>query len=328
MAQPFHAGGATNFFSLSLPPFHPTHSALSSLLTTATTYFPSLATLDLTRLGSLIAIASVLPALWRVLHSAWHDTYSWLRQFLVASVTIPGRDPLNKNVVHWLLAHVIEPRANTRFYTARTELRLGRGDEAASAKKTRRSVQYLPHFEVLWFVHGGRVFVVQRSMESFNASMCDPGYDGVGGEELRISCVGRSVEPIRALVGACREWADRQTQFFVVVYSRDRYGISWQPKSRKPIRLLETVHFDEDAKRDLLADIRKYLDPETQKRYQSRSMPYRRGEFSRCGRPKCKCYHEDVLTADQAIYSTALRAPANPPYPQLSPVSSASTSTR
>lgn len=279
MAQPFHAGGATQLLPLSSPVFH--RHGLGSLITAATTYFPSLATLDLTRLGSLIAIASVIPAIWRVLHSAWRETYSWIRQFFVASVTIPSRDPLNKNTVLWLLAHIVEPRNNTRFYTARTELRLGRGDmaESVSLKKTQRSVQFLPHFETLWFFHAGRVFIVHRSLDSFNASMCDPGYDGIGGEELRISCVGRSVEPIRELIQTCREYADKQTQYFVVVYSRDRYGISWQPKSRKPIRLLETVHFDEDAKRDLLADIQKYLDPATQKRYQTRSMPYRRGEL-------------------------------------------------
>ncbi|KAJ4419185.1 hypothetical protein N0V82_005092 [Gnomoniopsis sp. IMI 355080] len=277
MAQPFHAGGALRTFGLSGTASH--GHGIGSIVNAAAAYWPSLADVDITRLGSLIAIAGVIPALWRVLHSAWRETYSWIRQFFVASVTIPGRDPLNKNTVSWLLAHVVEPRNNTRFFTARTELRLGRGDaaESSSLKKTQRSVQYLPHFDVLWFWHNSRMFIVHRSMDSFNASMCDPGYDGIGGEELQISCLGRSVEPIRSLIQTCREYADHQTQYFVVVYSRDRYGISWQPKSRKPIRLLETVHFDEEAKQGLLADIRKYLDPETQKRYQSRSMPYRRG---------------------------------------------------
>lgn len=279
MAQPFHAGGAVHTFSLSEPASH--RSLIRAFTNVAIAYWPSLAQLDVTHIGSIIAIAGVVPALWRVCHSAWRETYSWIRHFFIASVTIPGRDPLNKNTVTWLLAHIVEPRNNTRFFTARTELRLGRGDvgESASLKKTQRSVQYLPHFDVLWFWHRKRMFIVHRSMDSFNASMCDPGYDGIGGEELTISCLGRSAEPIRSLIQDCREYADRQTQYFVVVYSRDRYGISWQPKSRKPIRLLETVHFDEEAKQGLLADIRKYLDPETQKRYRSRSMPYRRGEL-------------------------------------------------
>lgn len=274
MAQPFHAGGAASTLRLSEP-------SIEGLYRLATAYVPSLSNLDITRLGSLIAIAGVIPAVWRIVHGAWQETYSWIRQFFIASVIIPGRDPLNKSVVSWVLENVIRPRRNTRFFTARTELRdrLGRGDaaESASLKKTQRQIQYLPHFESVWFWHGGRLFLIHRSLDSFNSSMCDPGYDGVGGEELQISCPGRSAQPIRTLIQYCREYAEQQTQYFVMIYSRDRYGITWQPKSRKPIRMLDSVHFDVEAKQDLLADIRKYLDPETQKRYQSRSMPYRRG---------------------------------------------------
>ncbi|KXJ86133.1 P-loop containing nucleoside triphosphate hydrolase protein [Microdochium bolleyi] len=156
---------------------------------------------------------------------------------------------------------------------------MGRGDatdRAAALKKTRRAVQYAPHWDSRWFWYDGRLFVATRDNFSSSA-MSDPAYDGVGGEELTISCLGRSVEPIQNLIEVAREFADRQTQYFVIIYGRDRYGMSWQPKSRKPIRLLDTVHFDDDVKKDLLNDIRKYLDPRTQRRYESRSMPYRRG---------------------------------------------------
>ncbi|GAM43286.1 hypothetical protein TCE0_047r17977 [Talaromyces pinophilus] len=107
--------------------------------------------------------------------------------------------------------------------------------------------------------------------------MSNPGYDGIGGEELTISCFGWSADPVKKFIKACRDYSETQTQFFVIIYSRDRYGLAWQPKARKPIRLLETVHFDNQLKQDLLADIRNYLDPKTQRRYQTRSMPYRRG---------------------------------------------------
>ncbi|KAI1499541.1 P-loop containing nucleoside triphosphate hydrolase protein [Biscogniauxia marginata] len=233
--------------------------------------------LDITRLGSLVACVGAAPAAWRFLRAAWHDVYGWIRQFFIASVTIPGRDPLNRNVTSWVIANVIQTRS-IRSFTARTQIQAGAAaDRAAQLKKTRRDVQYLPHFETTWFWHGGNVFVVTRSLDSFNASMGDPAYDGIGGEELTIGCIGRSTEPIRRLIQTCQEYADTQAQYFVIIYARDRYGMSWQPKSRKPIRRLETVHFDDGVKQDLLADIRKYLDPKTKRRYQSRSMPYRRG---------------------------------------------------
>jgi chaperone BCS1 len=75
----------------------------------------------------------------------------------------------------------------------------------------------------------------------------------------------------------CREFADKQAQYFVIVYARDRYGLAWKPKTRKPIRRLDTVHFDTVAKKNVIDDVRNYLDVRTQKRYESRSMPYRRG---------------------------------------------------
>lgn len=275
MAQPFHAGGAIPSFSLA----EQVPYGLASIIHALTTRWPSLSRLDLTHVGSIIAIAGVIPAGWRLIHRAWLETYAWIRHFFIASVVIPGRDSLNRNVVSWVLANIIQPRNNTRFFTARTGSTLGRGDaiDAKSLKKTHRGIQYLPHFETLWFWYAGQLFILKRSMESFNASMCDPGYDGIGGEDLTLSCLGRSAKPIQAFIKTCREFADQQAQYYVTIYTRDVYGISWQPQSRKPIRMLDTVHFDEQVKQGLLSDIRKYLDPETQKRYRSRSMPYRRG---------------------------------------------------
>lgn len=230
--------------------------------------------LNVTYVGSLIAIVGAAPAGWRLLRSAWHESYSWIRQFFLASVTVPGGDPVNRNCVKWLVAN--RPRHH-RIFTGRTEM--GRGDatdRAASLKKTRRAVQYAPHWDSRWFWFEGTLFVATRNNFSSSA-MSDPSYDAVGGEELTLSCIGWSIEPVQKLIEVAREFADRQTQYFVIIYGRDRYGMAWQPKMRKPIRLLETVHFDDTVKQELLDDIRKYLDPRTQRLYQSRSMPYRRG---------------------------------------------------
>ena len=229
---------------------------------------------DITYVGSLVALIGAAPAGWRLLRSAWHEVYSWIRQFFLASVTLPGGDPVNKNVMKWLATH--RPR-QYRTFTGRTEMTRGETtDRAAALKKTRRAVQYAPHWDSRWFFYEGRVFLATRNNFSSSA-MSDPAYEGIGGEELTISCLGRSIEPIQELIEAAREFADRQTQYFVIIYGRDRYGMSWQPKMRKPIRRLDTVHFDQNVKQELLNDIRKYLDPRTQRRYQSRSMPYRRG---------------------------------------------------
>ncbi|KAI2636257.1 mitochondrial chaperone BCS1 [Hypomontagnella submonticulosa] len=233
--------------------------------------------LDITRLGSLAACVGAAPAAWRFVRTAWREVYGWVRQLFISSVTIPGRDPLNRHVTSWILANVVQFRS-MRSFTARTQVHAGAvADRAALLKKTRRDIQYLPHFETVWFWHEGNLFVARRSLDSFNASMADSAYDGIGGEELTIGCLGRSTEPIKRLIQSCQEYADQQAQYFVIIYARDGYRMSWQPKSRKPIRRLETVHFDDRIKQELLTDIRKYLDPNTKRLYQSRSMPYRRG---------------------------------------------------
>ncbi|KPM44432.1 hypothetical protein AK830_g2083 [Neonectria ditissima] len=230
--------------------------------------------LDITQIGSLIAIASTVPTAWRFLQRAWHEAYGWIRQCFLASVTIPGGDPLNRSVVKWILAN---RSRHYRSFTGRTKVGRGGADRAAALKKTRHSTQYCSHWDTRWLWYGGNVFVVTRAFENFSSALSDPSYDGIGGEEITVSCFGWSADPVKSFIETCREYADRQTQFFVIIYARDRYGLAWKPKARKPIRHLDTVHFDNDLKRDLLADIRNYLDAKTQMRYQSRSMPYRRG---------------------------------------------------
>ncbi|KAF4119936.1 mitochondrial chaperone BCS1 [Geosmithia morbida] len=236
--------------------------------------------LDITQAGSIIALAGTVPATTRFLRRVWNDVYGWVRLLFVSSVTIPGGDPLNPSVVKWILAH--KPRHH-RMFTGRTEFGRSSGDRAAALKKSQHPIQYSPHWKSRWFLHQGNVIVVTRAAgDSFGGfrgspAASDPGYDGVGGEDLTVSCLGWSADPVKKFIDACREYTDRQGQFFVIVYSRDRYGMSWKPKARTPIRHLDTVHFDNAVKEELLADIRNYLSPCTQKMYQSRSMPYRRG---------------------------------------------------
>lgn len=265
MSQPFHAGGAANLL----------HSPVHSFASLASAITGRLDELDITHFGSIVALIGVVPAAWRLIHRAWLETAAWVRRFFIASVTIPAGDPLNRSVSSWVLENVAEPR-EIRFQTARTEV--GHDLEPGSSlKKVPRHIQYFPQWHSEWFWYESSLFGVSRSLEGFMSGMCDSTYDGLGGEELTISCLGRSATPIQSFINRCRDIADSKAQFFVIIYARDRFGMSWRPKYRKPLRRLETVHFDDSEKNALMADIRKYLDPRTKKLYQSRSMPYRRG---------------------------------------------------
>ncbi|KAI8165918.1 putative mitochondrial chaperone BCS1-B [Colletotrichum sp. SAR 10_70] len=264
MSYQFHVGGASHAL---LDPWVHGVGVMRDV-------FSRWSELDITQIGSLIAIAGTIPTAWRFLQHAWREVYGCIRRFFLASVIIPGGDPVNRSVVKWVFAN--RPQ-HYRSFTGRTEVGRGAADRAAALKKTKHAVQYSPHWDTRWLWFERNLLVVTRAAGDFSSSLSDPSYDGIGGEELTISCFGWSAEPVQSFIETCREYADRQTQYFVIIYSRDRYGLAWKPKARKPLRHLDTVHFDNDVKQDLLADIRNYLDPKTQMRYQSRSMPYRRG---------------------------------------------------
>ena len=229
--------------------------------------------LDITQIGSIIAIAGAIPTAGRCLQRLWKEVYSWIRMCFLSSVTIPGGDPLNRSVVKWILAN---RERHHRSFTGKTEVSRASADRGAALKKTKHPVFYSPHWHSRWFWVSGNAFIVTRA-DSLGASFSDPSYDGIGGEDLTVSCFGWTAAPVKRFINDCRDFAERQTQFFVIIYSRDRYGLAWKPKTRTPIRLLETVHFDHETKQKLLGDIRNYLDPKTAMRYRSRSMPYRRG---------------------------------------------------
>ncbi|TDZ27670.1 putative mitochondrial chaperone BCS1-B [Colletotrichum spinosum] len=265
MSQGFHVAGASHAL---LDPWASGAGVMREVLT-------RWSELDITQIGSLIAIAGTVPTAWRFLQHAWRQVHGCVRRFLLASVTVPGGDPVNRSVVKWISAN--RPRHH-RSFTGRTDVGRGGGtDRAAALKKTRHAVQYSPHWDSRWLWFEGTLLVVTRAVGDYGAALSDPDYDGVGGEELTVSCFGWSAAPVQRFIETCRDFADRQTQYFVIIYARDRYGLAWKPKARKPLRHLDTVHFDDGAKRELLADVRNYLDPRTQLRYQSRSMPYRRG---------------------------------------------------
>ncbi|KAI9898046.1 hypothetical protein N3K66_006406 [Trichothecium roseum] len=234
--------------------------------------------LDAAQIGSIIAVAGAIPTAGRCLQRLWQEFFACVRTCLLSSVTIPGGDPLNRSVVKWILAN---REQHHRSFTGKTQVGSGDGvgDRGAALKKTRHPVLYAPQWHSRWFLFSGHAFVVTRAdgAGASSLSLSDPAYDGVGGEDLTVSCLGWSAEPVKRLIDDCRALAERQTQFFVVIYARDRYGLSWKPKTRAPIRRLETVHLDAGVKTRLLDDVRTYLDPRTAARYRARSMPYRRG---------------------------------------------------
>lgn len=248
--------------------------------------------LDITTIAAALTILGTISGVLGFLQTIAIKSYWYITRFFTASVSINARDKLNREVLNWLGAQVLI-RQGTRIVTARSEKiesdafyyrRTPEPRDDYSMDK-RKPIQYLPTFGTTWFTHERNVFIVRRvSANSSGMSFVDQVPDEFaaapeGDEPLIVMCLGRSVEPIKRFLDACRDFAEKERESYVTVRAtKSQYGDeSWETTILRPIRPLETIHFDEKTKAELVADIRNYLDPATRRFYTQRGIPYRRG---------------------------------------------------
>nr|XP_036583943.1 mitochondrial chaperone bcs1 [Colletotrichum truncatum]KAF6793202.1 mitochondrial chaperone bcs1 [Colletotrichum truncatum] len=245
--------------------------------------------LDLTTIVLLISFSGDIPNALNGIQKLWTQIYWWITRFFTASISIASNDKLNREVLNWLGAHVLT-RQGTRVLTAKTEII--QNDAWYYRKPIERDdlhhekrvpVQYLPTFGTTWFYYEGGFFMIRRiPLRSPGAHFGIPDeYSAApqGDEPLVVMRLGRSIKAIKEFLDNCRNFADRQRESFITVRTtKNQYGQeAWDTTILRPIRPLETVHFDEQTKKDLVSDIETYLDPATRNFYTERGIPYRRG---------------------------------------------------
>lgn len=248
--------------------------------------------LDITAIAAAVTILGTLSGVLQFLRTAAIKTYWWVTRFFTASVSINARDKLNRQVLNWVAAEVLT-RQGTRVLTARSEeietdafyYRRAPEPRIDYEVEERKPIQYLPTFGSTWFVHQWNIFIVRRvSANSSGMFFVDTVPDEFaaapeGTEPLVVMCLGRSVDPIKHFLNMVRDFAEKQRYAYVTIRaSRSQYDDeSWETTILRPIRPIETVHFDERTKAELVADVRNYLDPATRRFYTERGIPYRRG---------------------------------------------------
>ncbi|KAK1595602.1 P-loop containing nucleoside triphosphate hydrolase protein [Colletotrichum navitas] len=257
---------------------------------TLSKFFSTWLRLDLTTIVLLISFGGDIPRALTGLQNLGTQIYWWITRFFTASISIGANDKLNREVLNWLGAHVLT-RQGTRVLTARTEVIQNEAwyyrkpverDDLHHEKRV--PVQYLPTFGTTWFVYEGGFFMVRRVSTRTNRSV----YTGIpdeysaapeGDEPLVVLRLGRSIQPVKDFLNNCRDFADRQREAFITVRAtKNQYNQeSWDTTILRPIRPLETVHFDEKTKTELVLDIEMYLNQKTRKFYTERGIPYRRG---------------------------------------------------
>jgi len=252
-------------------------------------FFKTWLKLDLTTLAAALTIFGTISSALVVLKGLGMKVYWWFTALFTASISIASSDRLNREILNWIGAQVLTRQA-TRILTARTETiqndawhpRRSSIERNDYNHDKRVPVQYLPTFGTTWFVFERTLFLVRRINTHRSYVMGVPDEYAAapeGDEPLVVMCLGRSVEPIKRYLNECRDFAEKQRESYITIraskqqYNRD----SWDVTILRPIRPLETVHFDETTKAELVADIRNYLDPNTRKFYTARGIPYRRG---------------------------------------------------
>lgn len=94
-------------------------------------------------------------------------------------------------------------------------------------------------------------------------------------EEISISSIGTSPKILMDLLGECREQYLKLIQRKVPVFQQE--GGEWKRTGLRPARDICTVIMDDAVKKDVLEDMKQFLDEQTQEWYTARGFPYTRG---------------------------------------------------
>ncbi|RYO78117.1 hypothetical protein DL766_009862 [Monosporascus sp. MC13-8B] len=244
---------------------------------------------------NLLTALGLLWALNRLLRQLYHVCYGLVSEHLMSSVHVSSNDDIYLHLMKWLASQ--SRMVNSRSLTAETVSRTAWEDEDESNVARDQSGRYLnfsnqearspPQFVPAIGLHNfwwrGQYFRLHRKRESF--------LDDAGGgptfkdkEDLVVSCLWRSPEPIKQLLRHAKEqyYVDHQARTIVKrpgPQNMRRYGgrYSWQIVANRPVRDMRTVVLDQQQKMHVLADINEYLHPSTPRWYANRGIPLRRG---------------------------------------------------
>lgn len=93
--------------------------------------------------------------------------------------------------------------------------------------------------------------------------------------ELTLECLGRSLDPIKALLEEAQTYYLEKSISNTAVYRSS--GPGWSNITSRPARDIDTVILEKSKKEMLLSDINEYLHPQTRRWYANHGIPYRRG---------------------------------------------------
>ena len=222
--------------------------------------------------------------------------WSSLQHYLMSTADIRIDDEMYNYVMGWVSQQKFS-QANRRFIAttnvnsrswfmwveSRDNERDGEGVDEIDEngipieKRKHRKLQYTPGLGTHIFWYKGRLMVFRRSAQH------ERSYGPISErEEISISSFGRDPTKLKELLNECRKlFLDSDEDKTVIFRGGNKPGTmsetAWVRSTARVSRPMSTVVMDESVKTDLLADMRDYLHPHTQRWYWNRGIPYRRG---------------------------------------------------
>ncbi|KAF2970850.1 hypothetical protein GQX73_g2717 [Xylaria multiplex] len=243
----------------------------------------------------LLTVLGFIWAINKVIRQIYYFFYGLATEYCMSTIHISSTDDIYIHLMLWLSR---QPRmVNSRALMAETVSKTAWEDEDESTvardhsglylnfsnQEARARPQYIPAVGLHSFWWKGQYFRLHRKKES----IFDEGAHGGFGtfkdkEDLMVSCLWRSPDPIKQLLAHCKEqyYSDHQARTIVKrpcpAYMR-RARNNWQQVANRPVRDMRTVVLDQQQKLQVLADMNEYLHPETPHWYANRGIPLRRG---------------------------------------------------
>lgn len=244
-----------------------------------------------------VSLGCVVWLVCKVVEYIYHIGHRLLAAWGMSSITVSNVDNIHEHLMKWLSEH--HSIKSSRSLSAETlyksawepdedEIDASEDEEEDekflnfSNQEAKAPPRFIPHFGTHRFWHKGRLFLLMRLQhQSMDVNQFPSSFEK---EDLTITTIGRSAQPIKELLQDAKNYYLEDTQKKTVIRrpapkDMRRYGgrSCWTHNAHRPTRPMETVVLDAARKNEVLKDINEYLHPATPAWYANRGIPYRRG---------------------------------------------------
>lgn len=244
----------------------------------------------------VVSVSLLIFGLFTSFRFIGHYAYEYFEEYCTSFICVECDDDIFDHIMDWVAEQKISKKSRTLMAKTGREnawdsLTGGEISELTDAGQllnfsnwdAKVPPTFQPYFGTHRFWHNGRYFEFVRTQKSVMGSSWGGGTMVREDEYIKLTCIGRSTQPIKKLIKEARDhYLDKEKSCTVVrrpapKEMRGRGRNVWNRVASRPSRPIETVVLDHEQKDRLLADINEYLHPKTAVWYANRGIPYRRG---------------------------------------------------